>query len=62
MEKIMIDYLAHESDTDVTLMGIQYKNIDFHTEMTAEIQEAVNTLFATLNRISDQIDAECCLG
>lgn len=60
MEKIMIDYLAHETDKDVTLLGIQYKNIDFFTEMTLEMQNAVNQLFETLNRVSDQIGAECC--
>ena len=61
MEKIMIDYIGSDTDTDLTLLGIKYKNIDFDTEMTWEIQHAFNQLFTTLNQISDQIGAECCM-
>ena len=53
--RVMIRYLAQETGTDVTLLGIQYKSIEFDTGMTDEVQAAVNELTCDLSRIIREI-------
>jgi hydrogenase 3 maturation protease len=56
--RVMIRYLAQETGTDVTLLGIQYKSIEFDTGMTDEVQAAVNELSAILKRVIREIFTE----
>jgi len=53
--KIMIDYLEKETNASVTLIGIQFKNINFDQPMTAEIQETVDELCNVLKAIIDEL-------
>jgi hydrogenase 3 maturation protease len=56
--RVMIRYLAQETGADVTLLGIQYKSIEFDTGMTDEVQAAVNELSGTLKRVIREIFTE----
>lgn len=49
--RVMIRYLAQETEADVTLLGIQYKSIAFDTEMTEEMLSAVQELGGALERV-----------
>jgi len=49
--RVMIDYLTKDSCARVTLLGIQYKCLDFDCDMTPEIRESVDTLCGALERI-----------
>lgn len=42
--KIMVDYLVHETGTNVTMLGLQYKGIEFGAELSPEMREAVDEL------------------
>ncbi len=42
--KVMVDYLIHETGTNVTMLGLQYKGIEFGAELSPEMQEAVDEL------------------
>jgi hydrogenase 3 maturation protease len=53
--RVMIRYLSQETGTDVTLLGIQYKSIEFDTGMTDEVQAAVNELSCALRRFIREI-------
>jgi hydrogenase 3 maturation protease len=46
--RIMSEYLEKETGTAVTLLGIQYKNIDFDAEITLEVQEAIDEITEAL--------------
>ncbi len=56
--RVMIRYLAQETGTDVTLLGIQYKSIEFDTGMTDEVQAAVNEVSCALKRVIREIFIE----
>lgn len=49
--RVMIEYLARETGAQVTLLGIQTKDITFDGEMTPEVQGAVDELTAALERV-----------
>lgn len=53
--KIMIDYLVSETGAEVTLLGIQSKNIGFDTAMTPEIREAVDEVCEALKQVIDEL-------
>lgn len=53
--KVMIDYLISETGTAVILIGIQYKNIAFDTDMTIEIKKAVDEIYITLKLVIDEL-------
>jgi hydrogenase 3 maturation protease len=53
--RVMIRYLSQETGTDVTLLVIQYKSIEFDTGMTDEVQAAVNELSCALRRFIREI-------
>lgn len=53
--KIMIDYLVHETGAAVTLLGIQYKNIDFDTDMTPDIKDTVDEVCKVLKNVIDKL-------
>ena len=46
--KVMVDYLIHETGTDVTMLGLQYRGIEFGAELSPEMQEAVEELTQAL--------------
>lgn len=48
--RIMSEFLEKETGTAVTLIGIQYKNIDFDAKVTQEVQEAVDEISEVLER------------
>ncbi len=56
--RVMIRYLAQETGTDVTLLGIQHKSIEFDTGMTDEVQAAVNEVSCALKRVIREIFTE----
>lgn len=49
--RVMISYLAQETGADVTLLGIQYKSIEFDTAMTDEMQAAAKELSGALKQV-----------
>ena len=56
--RVMIRFLAQETGADVTLLGIQYKSIEFDTGMTGEVQAAVSVLSGALKRVIREIFAK----
>jgi hydrogenase 3 maturation protease len=46
--KVMVDYVVDGMDTNVTLLGIQYKSIAFDGEMSGEVQSTVDDVFESL--------------
>ena len=46
--KIMVDYLINETGTDVTMLGLQYKDIEFEAELSPEMRETVDELTEAL--------------
>ena len=42
--KIMVDYLINETGTNVTMLGLQYKDIAFGEDLSPEMREAVDEL------------------
>ena len=42
--KIMVDYLINETCTNVTMLGLQYKDIGFGEDLSPEMREAVDEL------------------
>jgi hydrogenase 3 maturation protease len=53
--KIMIDFIKSQSDTAVTLLGIQYKSIEFDADVTHEMKEAVDELCNDLKKVIDDL-------
>jgi hydrogenase 3 maturation protease len=46
--KIMVDYLVNETGTNVTMLGLQYKDIAFGEDLSPEMHEAVDELTKAL--------------
>ncbi|HWR23180.1 MAG TPA: hydrogenase 3 maturation endopeptidase HyCI [Feifaniaceae bacterium] len=46
--KIMADYLVNETGTDVTMLGLQYKDIEFGADLSPEMRETVEELTEAL--------------
>ena len=46
--KIMVDYLVNETGTNVTMLGLQYKDIAFGEDLSPEMREAVDELTKAL--------------
>jgi hydrogenase 3 maturation protease len=51
--KIMVDYLVRETGAEVTLLGIQYRTLEFDGEMSPEVKAAVGTVCDALHRVID---------
>lgn len=51
--KIMVDYLVVETGTAVTLLGIQYRTLEFDGPMSPEIEQAVEEVCAALEKVID---------
>jgi hydrogenase 3 maturation protease len=49
--KIMVDYLAAETGARVTLLGIQYRTLEFDGPMCAEVEAAVQKVCGALEGI-----------
>jgi len=49
--RVMIEYLAMETGTGVTLLGIQTGSIAFDGEMTEAMRDAVDEIMAALTRV-----------
>ena len=49
--KIMVDYLINETGTSVTMLGLQYKEIEFGTDLSPEMREAADELTEALLEI-----------
>ena len=52
--KIMIDYLIAETGMAVTLLGIQYKTLEFDNPMTVEMEQAVERVCGALRRVIEE--------
>ena len=46
--KIMVDYLVNETGTNITMLGLQYKYIEFGADLSPEMREAVDELTEAL--------------
>jgi hydrogenase 3 maturation protease len=53
--KVMVSYLVSETGMDVTLLGIQYKNIAFDTAMSQEVEKAVDEVYDALRQAIDTL-------
>jgi len=51
--KIMLDYLVRETGVSVTILGIQYKCLDFDADMTPEMEAALGEICEALGRAID---------
>lgn len=51
--KIMVDYLVAETGTTVTLLGIQYRTLEFDGPMSPEIEQAVEKVCEALQKVID---------
>jgi hydrogenase 3 maturation protease len=49
--KIMVDYLVQETGAKVTLLGIQYRTLEFDGAMSPEVTAAVDTVCDALVRV-----------
>ncbi len=52
--KIMIDYLVQETGAQVTLLGIQYRTLEFDGPMSPEVTAAVDTVCDALMRVTER--------
>ncbi len=57
--KVMVDYLIHETGTDVTMLGLQYRGIEFGAELSPEMQETVEELTQALLECIPALLAAC---
>ena len=46
--KVMVDYVVDGTDTNVTLLGIQYKSLAFDGKMSGEVQSTVDEVYKAL--------------
>jgi hydrogenase 3 maturation protease len=53
--RVMINYLAGETGTDITLLGIQHKNTEFDTAMSPEVQEAAGEISGALQNVIEEL-------
>ena len=53
--KIMVDYLVQETGAKVTLLGIQYRTLEFDGPMSPEIEQAVETVCGALTHIVGEL-------
>jgi len=49
--KVMINYLIHETGTDVILLGLQYKSLLFDGPVSQEMTQAVDHLCGMLQKL-----------
>lgn len=49
--KMMVDYLVVETGAEVTLLGIQYRTLQFDGPMSPEIEQAVEEVCAALEKV-----------
>ena len=49
--KIMVDYLVQETGVEVTLLGIQYRTLEFDGAMSPEVRSAVETACDALTQV-----------
>lgn len=57
--KIMLDYLVKETGCDITIIGIQPKNLVFAGEMTYEVIEAADYIMSVLRKIIIELEPAC---
>lgn len=52
--KVMVDYVVDGTETNVTLLGIQYKSLAFDGEMSVEVRNTVDEVFETLRGLINE--------
>lgn len=54
--KIMLDYLIKEIGCDITIIGIQPKNLVFAEEMTQEVADSVNNISSIIEKVVIELE------